>query len=1239
MHFSRLFKCLAVFSVITLVVSVKRHFKRSPSLKFFEKRFLDKTGKQGEENVMLRRLRRKSSETKLLETVHENLGDSIELFTNQEQLLHSYTQGLNGDKHVLEKNDQDVQKEENNSQYADDFENEMESTKTQQKQVETRPQNRVAATGVSSQGPDYKNAKFADDYEKEMENAKRKQVKDGESQDRDTGDVAGVDLSTRTEQKNAKYEDGYEKEIENAQTNENQQSNSNYKGSSDGNKVKYAEEFEREVGSEIMHAKPINQNKKSNNDKATTENVLEKQEINEKLRNDKKFADDFEKEMESSSQGKHQQNKKQNIITNTWSQGPGNDSVTSSESMNNVKAAANTLQVKPLTNIGYQDQTQNVMSKEDGSQTYSNTSAKISPTEIKVGQVEAVNSNQGQGQAKLGSDQMDSTSKNISLYGNQTKPGHVTGVATFYKVGEPIYFNQNNHVTNATADDTATPAYTDRVNSPSPFNSNVTATQGMSSQPVNQTNHVTLNVPSAVEQQQPLSMADNVTTTAIKVPSLNETSLKPFSASNSKETTVEAIALNSKGEGAMADDGHKNASKCADSEGSTEDCKVEPLPVQGVLFNPCLNGGKICASPYTSMACCCPAGFKGEKCEELMYCRNDSNPCMNNGSCIETDYGFRCICKEGYAGIVCDAVTYCKPNPCKHDASCVEQPSGFHCLCPHGYQGTKCEDVDPCATNPCFNGGICTEVKGKANCTCLSKYKGPYCQDELICFQNPCQNGGRCVENKLLPCVCAQGYNGRYCTEHVCSSNPCENGGQCKVIRAKTGGDGFWGYKCACSIYYTGKHCEIPHYCVKNPCKNGATCIDPYGQTNNSKRWVVHAHAYPYICQCVPGFTGKQCETDICSLCGTHAQCVNHRCVCAAGFVGDGYECKTVKQPCSPNPCHNNGTCEIGPDMTYDCVCSKGYCGRHCDEPCDQCKIHPCKNGGKCYLRASGERYCVCAPPYTGNDCSVKKENLCEPNPCLHKAVCQYSEDKHDYTCVCPGHFTGKHCGQCNCPKAQPLPDKKTWDAVCDAVGDCRCPDVEGSQLTLTEKGCVVGASNQKCPYNTCLNGGTCVIERGAEVCYCKSPYYGDKCQYLFCKEARPCKNGGTCVDTGPKLYACRCAPGYTGKNCTEPSPIVEPHCLPHPCKNGGRCIERQYGYDCQCDVRYTGPHCEVDRCADCDANAECCDGHCTCRYGYVGTGYICERDNDVPLTCTPPCPVSHECIQGQCVCLPEAVC
>ncbi|EDO28467.1 predicted protein, partial [Nematostella vectensis] len=150
--------------------------------------------------------------------------------------------------------------------------------------------------------------------------------------------------------------------------------------------------------------------------------------------------------------------------------------------------------------------------------------------------------------------------------------------------------------------------------------------------------------------------------------------------------------------------------------------------------------------------------------------------------------------------------------------------------------------------------------------------------------------------------------------------------------------------------------------------------------------------------------------------------------------------------------------------------------------------------------------------------------NLCEPNPCLHKAVCQYSEDKHDYTCVCPGHFTGKHCGP----------------------------------------------SNQKCPYNTCLNGGTCVIERGAEVCYCKSPYYGDKCQYLFCKEARPCKNGGTCVDTGPKLYACRCAPGYTGKNCT-----VEPHCLPHPCKNGGRCIERQYGYDCQCDVRYTGPHCE----------------------------------------------------------------
>ena len=33
-----------------------------------------------------------------------------------------------------------------------------------------------------------------------------------------------------------------------------------------------------------------------------------------------------------------------------------------------------------------------------------------------------------------------------------------------------------------------------------------------------------------------------------------------------------------------------------------------------------------------------------------------------------------------------------------------------------------------------------------------------------------------------------------------------------------------------------------------------------------------------------------------------------------------------------------------------------------------------------------------------------------------------------------------------------------------------------------------------------------------------------------------------------------------------------------------------------------------VDKCAQCDMNADCIYGRCRCRKGYIGTGYVCEE-------------------------------
>ena len=35
-----------------------------------------------------------------------------------------------------------------------------------------------------------------------------------------------------------------------------------------------------------------------------------------------------------------------------------------------------------------------------------------------------------------------------------------------------------------------------------------------------------------------------------------------------------------------------------------------------------------------------------------------------------------------------------------------------------------------------------------------------------------------------------------------------------------------------------------------------------------------------------------------------------------------------------------------------------------------------------------------------------------------------------------------------------------------------------------------------------------------------------------------------------------------------------------------------------------------VDKCADCDINADCVNGKCRCKMGYVGTGYACVKGN-----------------------------
>ncbi|XP_061615644.1 EGF-like repeat and discoidin I-like domain-containing protein 3 isoform X2 [Phyllopteryx taeniolatus] len=131
-----------------------------------------------------------------------------------------------------------------------------------------------------------------------------------------------------------------------------------------------------------------------------------------------------------------------------------------------------------------------------------------------------------------------------------------------------------------------------------------------------------------------------------------------------------------------------------------------------------------------------------------------------------------------------------------------------------------------------------------------------------------------------------------------------------------------------CLSSVTGDYCEV------NNCHNGATCVTGVGED-------------PFICICADGFGGDTCNL-------------------------------TETGPCSPNPCKNDGTCQvIAPSRRgdvfneYICNCRAGFDGAHCQTNVNDCAKRPCKNGGIC-RDLDGDYSCHCPSPYVGKQCQLR---------------------------------------------------------------------------------------------------------------------------------------------------------------------------------------------------------------------------------------------------------------------------
>uniref|UniRef100_A0A8B9QM30 Hyaluronan binding protein 2 n=1 Tax=Apteryx owenii TaxID=8824 RepID=A0A8B9QM30_APTOW len=109
--------------------------------------------------------------------------------------------------------------------------------------------------------------------------------------------------------------------------------------------------------------------------------------------------------------------------------------------------------------------------------------------------------------------------------------------------------------------------------------------------------------------------------------------------------------------------------------------------------------------------------------------------------------------------------------------------------------------------------------------------------------------------------------------------------------------------------------------------------------------------------------------------------------------------------PCSSNPCKNNGWCEkIG--SHFSCHCPKPYTGTTCEKVQDMCLEKRCVRGDCLITLTSPYFQCSCSHPYKLPDSS----SPCRPNPCKNGGICIRHRIRSKFTCNCPEPFRGRFC-------------------------------------------------------------------------------------------------------------------------------------------------------------------------------------------------------------------------------------
>uniref|UniRef100_UPI00358F08DF basement membrane-specific heparan sulfate proteoglycan core protein isoform X2 n=1 Tax=Myxine glutinosa TaxID=7769 RepID=UPI00358F08DF len=328
--------------------------------------------------------------------------------------------------------------------------------------------------------------------------------------------------------------------------------------------------------------------------------------------------------------------------------------------------------------------------------------------------------------------------------------------------------------------------------------------------------------------------------------------------------------------------------------------------------------------------------------------------------------------------------------------------------------------------------------------------------------------------------------------------------------------------------------------CSDQPCQNGGQCRE--------------VQATDYVCDCLPGFTGTNCELPEQSAChpgacSEHATCYSQ---------GDHFSCR----------CHLGkfgDTCDHGELVTRPAFSSRSWLElppiHHIQKEMELNLEFQAKTTQHGLLLYSGARRrnkddfvaLVLADGFVefrynlGSGLAVLRSvDLIRPGV-WHRVRASRTgrigalriDDGRTATGQSPGRALGLNLqgplflGGVASPQSTPPAVNSSYGldgCIGEVLVNGKVLDMMYSYIASSDVMQCTEVS--PCDCSPCFNGGSCLALGEFEFqCVCQDNYYGEHCElgHDSCQRQAPCQHGGTCVGTG-----CFCPLGYQGEECEE---------------------------------------------------------------------------------------------------------